>query len=241
MTLPASDELVILACEALEARSDPCGYWLDFAAFRAEWAATHVEEHGQHTLSVWQGPETNVMALLTEGRPAERTLVSVDHRPDTREPRFEPSGGTFLNPGTPLCWWGDGHRLADFGVFAGWWPCEPGAKRLRLTRRGEIREIEATSGGFILVDWDSPAPVDRFDAVEIDATGWVPTALPILPFTGDHLVRSYERARRAFRRLEQCDPSLTGEWAANLWAYELFWNDSDGWFDAVVAFLRHAD
>ncbi len=206
MTLPASDELLILACEALEARSDPCGYWLDFAAFQAEWAATHVEEHGRHTLSFWQGPETEVMALLTEGRPAERTLVSVDHRPALVSPVSRRAKEPFSTRALPFAG-GDRPRLADFGVFAGWWPCEPGAKRLRLTRRGEVSEIEATSGGFILVDWDSPAPVDRFDAVEIDATGWVPTALPILPFTGDHLVRAYERFHRASTspRLEQFD------------------------------------
>lgn len=231
MTLPASDELLILACEALEGRTRSCGQSLDFSTFLADWTAIHIEGHGPHILSFWRGPAADAMVLLTEGRPPERTLAIVDHRPRARRPGIEAGEGTFLHPGIPFR--SPGRRLSDFGIFAGWWPCEPDAKRLRLARRGEVREIETTSDGYILVDWSSPAPVERFDAVEIGETGWTPAALPMLPFTGDHLLHSYERFRLGSMDWNEENPDL--------WAYDLFSIEGDAWFDAVVTLLRRAD
>jgi|GEM_PF-4590597 len=229
MTQHVPDELLVLAWEALDWTH---GRIPDVSALQTEWTTTHIWDRGPHTLSFWRGPETEAMALLTEGQPAERTLVRVDHRPCTRRPGAEPREGTFLQPGAPFHQQND--RLANFGIFAGWWPCEPGAKRLRLTRRGDVSEIEATSDGFILVDWSSPAPVERFDAVEIEAKGWVPSALPALPYTSEHIFRSY--ARFWLGGSDQSDLS------PDLWAYDLFSSmTGDAWLDAVVALLRHAD
>lgn len=144
---PVSDELLVLACEALDESSSPqC--WRDFSSFQADWTTVHVEKHGSHTLSFWQGPATEAMVLLTDGQPPERSTTIIDHSPRSRRPCVAPTEGTFLHPGIPLC--SLGRRLSDFGIFAGWWPCEPGAKRLRLTRHGEVRELEATPDGFFL-------------------------------------------------------------------------------------------
>ena len=79
MTQRASGELFVLVREALDAWYY-CGI-LDISACQSEWTATYVEDHGPYTLSFWRGPETEAMALLTEGQPAERTLAIVDHRP----------------------------------------------------------------------------------------------------------------------------------------------------------------
>ncbi len=193
MTLPESDELLILAYEALENRARFDKELPDFPLFRSEWSAVHIESHGSHILSFWRGPGTEMMALLTQGQPPERTLAAVDHRPCARKPRIEPTEGSFLLPGVPFG--SPRGNISSFGIFAGWWPCETDAKRLRLTRRGKVSEIEAASDGFMLVDWNSPAAVERFDAVEIGKTGWTPTVVPAVPFTGDHLFRSYQRFR----------------------------------------------
>lgn len=223
------DEILILACEALQERADfdvP-----DFSHFQAEWTVTHIEDRGLHVLSFWQGPAAEAMVLLTEGRPPERRLASIDHRPHARRPILEAREGSFLHPGVPFPRMG--RRLAEFGIFGGWWPGELGARRLRLTRCGKVGEIEAASGGFILVDWDSPAPVERFDAVEIEGVGWTPTILPELPCTSEHLFHSYRRFRLGGMDWSEHNPDL--------WSYDLFSIHGAEWFDAVVAFLRHAD
>lgn len=111
MTLPESDELLILAYEALENRARFDKELPDFPLFRSEWSAVHIESHGSHILSFWRGPGTEMMALLTQGQPPERTLAAVDHRPCARKPRIEPTEGSFLYPAFPLA-----RRAAIFRV-----------------------------------------------------------------------------------------------------------------------------
>lgn len=230
-TVVVPDELLILTFEALEERLDPGWSSSNFASFRTDWTLAHVEERGSRLLSCWRGPDADAIMLLTEGLPPERTLAIVDHRPHARRLVADARMGSFLQPGFPLR--EEGGRLEDFGIFAGWWPCESGAKRLRLTRHGKIIEIEAASGAFILVDWDDPAVVARFEAVELEGTGWVPTAVPMLPYTGKHLFDGYRRFKLNGMDWSEQNPDL--------WAYEAFTIQDPAWLDLVVAFLHHAD
>lgn len=238
MTEAPSDELTLLAWEALEARDVHFRCWTPSQEdFPNAWRAAHVAWRGARALSFWRGPQTDAMVILTEGRPPARRLMSIDHRPCARQPVVKPCCGSFLRPGVPFqrvaalrC---AGPIAGNGRFFAGWWPAEPGAIRLRLTRGGAETEIAAGPDGFILIDWDSAAPVDHFDAVEIDGAGWKPVAAPFLPFTGAHLFRSYARWREEDADFSDLNPDL--------WAYDLFSVDDDAWCDAVVAFIRHAD
>lgn len=230
MSPEADLELTLLAFEAIEARPRGDDPPPDFGAFRDDWRIARLMEDGSLKLALWRGPSADGLVTLTRGCPPETLLAAADHGPDER--RFRPDGGpgSFLFPGRPR--W-RAPALADFGIFVGWWPAEPGTHGLRLVREGRTIELAAGPEGFVLVDWRSAVPVERFEAVAIEGEGWVPTVLPELPYTAAQLWRVYRQHSAA--------PAESAAWDEACWAYDLFGTAGEQWLDAVVAILRVAD
>ena len=223
------DELTLLAYDGLVARPRGDDPPPEFDDFRRAWRLVRLEEDGERQLAYWSGPDRDDMVVLTQGGAPETLLAAIDHGLDERRLKSEPEDGSFLHPGRPR--WRGG-RLDTFGMFAGWWPAEPDSRGLRLVR-GETIELAPAPEGFVLVDWNSAAPVERFEAVEIKGAGWVPTVLPNLPYTAAQLWRSYKACQAA--------GAFTPESEPDLWAYEVFDDGGGRWFDAIVAILHEAD
>ncbi len=126
---------------------------------------------------------------------------------------------------------------ADLGVLAVAFLAEPWARAIRYERGG--REImapvePADAGRCVIVDWDDPAPVDRFLAVDF-ADRVVPCAVPFLPYTGPFLAVCWQIYWESFGAPEP-EASLH-DWIGGIF-YEL---DGDPFEDMTFALLKHLD
>ena len=154
---------------------------------------------------------------------AEYGLADVWARP-------RPRHRSFLLPGDPQPLWGD--CLCRNGVFLGWWPALDGARALRLTRQGHAIETPAEAGDFVLIDWQDPAPVTRFEATDLPDAGWTATVAPWVPYAAGQLWAAY--ARQA-----ALDPQ--DDWTADQWAQSVVSAAAEDWMDVALAALSAAD
>lgn len=234
---PAGDALLLLAHEVLQMQAYSRDGTLDFGDFLRDWRFLLAEASGGRHLSLWQSPAGEVTAILCDGAPDWRVAAAAEYRLADAQPQPAARHGSFRLPGWPLTW--QGECFAESGIFVGWWPALDGMTGLRLIRRGAAVELRADAGGFALVDWASPDPVDRFEAVQDPATGWLAVAAPWLPCDPVRLLRAY--ARHQARLAAAIEAGSPDDVDPDFWASEAVSNAGPAWVDLVVGMLHVAD
>lgn len=117
-------------------------------------------------------------------------------------------------------------------MFLGWWPALDGARALRLTRRDGQIDLLAEAGEFVLIDWQDPAPVTGFDAIDLPDAGWAPTVAPWVPYAAAQLWAAYIR---------QAAQDPQEDWTADQWAHSTVSAAAEDWMDVALAILSVAD
>ncbi len=142
------------------------------------------------------------------------------------------------NPYLGHCRWRRGWRTcADRGVLAVAFLAEPGARAIRCARGG--REIvvpvaSSDAGRCVILDWNDPAPVDRFVGIDL-AGGTAAPAVPFLPYTGPFLAACWQAYWDAFAEPE---PACS----LHAWIGFVFHELEDEAFrDTIFALLKHLD
>ena len=226
MTPP--DALLLLTHEVVQMRGR--GAMPDFAAFLRDWRATRLAQNGSRILSLWHGPDQARLAVLCDSAPDWRVVSVAEYGLSEVWAGPQPRHRSFLLPGDPQSHWGD--CLCRNGVFLGWWPALDGAQALRLTRQGRQIEMQAKAGDFVLIDWQDPAPVTRFDATDLPDAGWTAPVAPWVPYAAGQLWRAY------IRQAAQ-DPEAGA--TADQWAHSVVSAAAEDWMDVALAVLSVAD
>lgn len=202
----------------------------DFASFLRDWRASRMVWNGSRVLSLWRGPEDARIAVLCDSQPDWRVVSAADFSLSKIWARPQPRHRSFQLPGDPQGGWGD--CLCRHGVFLGWWPALDAARGLRLIRRDQPVTLSAEAGEFVLIDWQDPAPVDRFIDIDLPAQGWTSCVASWVPYAAAQVWSAYARDAALWRAERQ---------TADQWARSVFDEGGADWIDRVIAVLSAAD
>ena len=225
MAKVSNDDLLVLAADALEGRTDHGG-----DMFLNNWRLIHRINDRGDVFGVFASnahPTIYVtMTRLDDGKAVTIAANCLTQEIDLGQPVFL-SGGTHVGYGERF----DG--LCCYNVLLIAFRAEKGARRIRYLRDDEQHVAEVRDDGMVIIsDLQDAAPLDRFEAVEI-GDQWRPCVADCFPYTRAAAARDWANYQASWENDE-------GDWYR--WIGHAFHEvEGDLFMELIVELLKGLD